>query len=121
MCILREMKSVYFKGKEKSKCLKFLLNDALKYEIICSESPGLFPGKAGRPIVRPFPASGRVDPAVFLKTKTCLKTWNWTYQSKLIVHVCELQIDITRIPEDQHLWGGAAWPSGFAASQGTPS
>ena len=26
-----------------------------------------------------------------------------------------------RIPEDQHLWGGAAWPSGFAASQGTPS
>ena len=26
-----------------------------------------------------------------------------------------------RIPEDQNLWGGAAWPSGFAASQGTPS
>jgi hypothetical protein len=26
-----------------------------------------------------------------------------------------------RIPEDQHLSGGAAWPSGFAASQGTPS
>ena len=26
-----------------------------------------------------------------------------------------------RIPEDQHLWGEAAWPSGFAASQGTAS
>ncbi len=26
-----------------------------------------------------------------------------------------------RIPEAQHLWGRAAWPSGFAASQGTPS
>ena len=26
-----------------------------------------------------------------------------------------------RILEDQHLSGGAAWPSGFAASQGTPS
>jgi hypothetical protein len=23
--------------------------------------------------------------------------------------------------EDQHLWGGAAWPSGFASSQGTLS
>ena len=26
-----------------------------------------------------------------------------------------------RISEDQHLWGGAAWPSGFAAFQGFPS
>ena len=60
-----------------------------------------------------------------MEAKELLDQADWkAFEEKLGVTACQpipwLGGD-NRIPEDQHLWGGAAWPSGFAISQGTPT